>query len=697
MYEFFQISESLRRAGISPPQRASSIKPCPKYPRVTVFINVDGIPVDLAINHFRTSREGRPLERWAPNNKMAFPTLTVDPLFAVVDNVALNAFRKTCKNNEPDKVVNLAQAASGLLDTTSACWTGKMQEKLARQLLGGYLLLEKTGPLPLKAAPFVELVARCGKVDGNALGEFLRERVIEGISTSPLEWFPLLDGIMALRKERKKLPSSTLLVTMELDDWPHYTSLANSPEVFDALNTCLLTKCESETETTDSFGYSLAGYQEPMPKLLLPKCGEKPLRSMFGKVPANYRYLRADAESFPVGNDVRMCILSAAKWIMDSDREGKTWAFLNQKTKYGRTTIDPTFVIIAPQNMPPTVPALGQLFAPLSAKAEHVAIERGFAAIAEDVTRSLRGAWENDLTIPIHVSVITSYDKGRYKLLMSDTYTAEHFVNSAKLWQDGCTNIPPIRFRIIENKKSRIVNPDLPLPSEVPPLLATVWLRSGEECRTTRQVAQDLPARLMLSSGPIAHDLAMSLLRQHLDDQVPILLTLGLSRVNDRVVKIPKETPYRIAILPSVLGLLLLKAGRRMEYYMKDAYFLVGRLFNLADTLHEQYCLEVRGDVPPGLLGNSLMRTALENPIEAIEQLADRMLVYQAWARSSQKENSKLAKWALGQFGSVSEALKECGVPNVVTPTGKAEMLLGYLAGALKKDTAKESSQEKAN
>lgn len=693
MYEFFQISESLSRAGISPPQRAASIKACPNKPRLTVFIDADGLPVDLAINP-RPSQEIRPIERWAPDNHMAFPTIAVDPLFAVDDKDALNVFRKICKKNELDKQVELAQAASVLLDAASACWTEKLEKKLARQLLGGVLLLEKTGPLPLQDASFVELATRCGKVDGIVLGEFLRERAAEGISTSPLEWFAIFDGIIALSEDRK---ANTLLITMELDDWQNYASLANSPEVFDAINARLLAEGSSETDRTDAFGHSLAGYQETMPKLLMPKSGEKPLRSMFGEVPANYRYHRADAESFPVGNDVRMCILSAAKWIMDSDREGKTWAFLNQKTKFGRTTVDPTFVIIAPEHMPPTVPALGQLFAPLSVQAEHVSNECGFAAIAEDVTRSLRGAWNNDLTIPIHVSVITSYDKGRYKLLMSDTYTAEHFVNSAKLWQDGCANIPPIRFRIIENKKSRIVNPDLPLPSEVPPLLATVWLRSGEECRTTRQVAQDLPARLMLSSGPTAHDLAMSLLRQHLDDQVPILLAFGISRVKDRMVKIPKETPYRIAILPSVLGLLLLKAGRRMEYYMKDAYFLVGRLFNLADTLHEQYCLEVRGDVPPGLLGNSLMRTALENPIEAIEQLADRILVYQAWARSSQKENSKLAKWALGQFGSVSEALKERGVPDVVTPTGKAEMLLGYLAGAPKKDAAKESSQENAN
>jgi hypothetical protein len=625
---------------------------------------------------------------------MAFPTFAVDPLFITDAKDAVITFRKLCKDNKPDQRDERAQAAAALLETVVPGWTAKLTKKLARQLEGGEILLRETGPLPDQAAPLLELVKRSKLVDCDALGEFLRENAAAGIRSAPLEWAFVFDGIIG-QPVGGKTPANPLLLTLELDDWQRYPTLANSHEVFDCLNTCLLLSDSKNCEAIDAFGLSLEGHQEPMPKLMLPKSGEKPLRSMFGDVPANFRYHRAGAASFPVGNESRLRMLSAGKWILSPEHEGKTWAFLTQKTKLGRQDIHPTLVVIAPETMPPAPLALGQLFAPLSAQAEHTSHEKGFAAIAADVTLALQGIWKGNLSIPIHVAVITTFDKGRYKLLMSNTYTAAHFIDSARLWQEGCQNIPPMLFKAVAGKKTWTIAPDIPLPSEVIPLFASVWLRAGQECRTTRQVAQDLPARLLLGTGPIAHDLAMELLRQHLDDHAPVLLMLGASRIKEREAKLPAKPPFRIEILPPVLGLLLLKSGRRLEDYMQDAYFLIGQMLSFADTLHEQYCMAVRNkDVPPALLGNTLMRTALENPLEAMNQLTERILVYQGWARSSQKEDSRLAKWVLGQFGSISDRLHSAGIPEVVTPTGKAELLLGYLASAPKKAVVEETAQD---
>ena len=124
---------------------------------------------------------------------------------------------------------------------------------------------------------------------------------------------------------------------------------------------------------------------------------------------------------------------------------------------------------------------------------------------------------------------------------------------------------------------------------------------------------------------------------------------------------------------------------------MKNSGYYIGRLLSLADLLHEQYCIHVRngGDItnglPPQLLGNSLMRGAMDNPVQALARLQERLTVYSAWARKEQGERSKLAKWAMGEMGRVSETLSELELPTRTNDMMKAEILLGYLAKPEKK------------
>ena len=48
---------------------------------------------------------------------------------------------------------------------------------------------------------------------------------------------------------------------------------------------------------------------------------------------------------------------------------------------------------------------------------------------------------------------------------------------------------------------------------------------------------------------------------------------------------------------------------------MRKPAFLIGRFLSLADTLHAEYCEVVRdGDMPPQLLGNALVPTAIQEP-----------------------------------------------------------------------------------
>lgn len=125
---------------------------------------------------------------------------------------------------------------------------------------------------------------------------------------------------------------------------------------------------------------------------------------------------------------------------------------------------------------------------------------------------------------------------------------------------------------------------------------------------------------------------------------------------------------------------------------MKGAAYQVGRMLSLADTLHRSYCIVVRASdghagVPPQLLGNSLMGSALSNPAQALAVLSERVRVYQGWADTVQgvegKSKSKavgLAKWVLKELGACAEILAEQELPTRMSDADKAELLIGYLA-----------------
>ena len=117
---------------------------------------------------------------------------------------------------------------------------------------------------------------------------------------------------------------------------------------------------------------------------------------------------------------------------------------------------------------------------------------------------------------------------------------------------------------------------------------------------------------------------------------------------------------------------------------MASPAFLVGRLLALADSLHFQYCQGVRnGQVPGQLLGNALMATALETPEAALALYAQRILPYQAWARTRQPQGNgpdALARYFLNQLAETCSGISLLDIPERAGDTDKAQLILGYLA-----------------
>jgi hypothetical protein len=138
-------------------------------------------------------------------------------------------------------------------------------------------------------------------------------------------------------------------------------------------------------------------------------------------------------------------------------------------------------------------------------------------------------------------------------------------------------------------------------------------------------------------------------------------------------------------IAASLMGITLDKLGRRKEQYMQDPYFLVGRLLSLADTLHAEYSKKERKSVPPQLLGNALIPTAVADPSKGLARMLERIRVYKAWAQSTEEETG-LARWSLGEIGKIANELTGKLPRRRLSDPEQAELLLGYLAKSEGKD-----------
>ncbi|HEX5434079.1 MAG TPA: hypothetical protein VFY05_07570 [Candidatus Angelobacter sp.] len=126
---------------------------------------------------------------------------------------------------------------------------------------------------------------------------------------------------------------------------------------------------------------------------------------------------------------------------------------------------------------------------------------------------------------------------------------------------------------------------------------------------------------------------------------------------------------------------------------METRDYLLGQFLQLADLLHKLYCENERNvALPPQLIGNAAIPMAIQNPARAFSVLSNRMIVYLAWAERFRGDNAGLAKWTRRELGRLSGILKDQDLNSPVNTTGKAELLLGYLAN-FKASQLKESQQ----
>ncbi len=427
----------------------------------------------------------------------------------------------------------------------------------------------------------------------------------------------------------------------------------------------------------DVFATPAIRVDESFPAVRLPVLGNVILRSMSSESPCQRRYGFADAGSCAVGQASRQEMKNALEWIGQPDRREKTWCDVSSLA--GNAGV----LFAYSSKKPEDAPEVAGLIVGYDDHADPDGVR--FEACASRVTTSLTALSHEAPTTEVRVFVLTKPDGFRTKVLHSGRYSVKRLLDSAEEWKAGCRNLPALKVRqfgVKKGDKSFWTDPYIPYPAEVVSCLNTAWERAGTHAEHVPGFAIGDGLGLLLERGPVLRAIATRAIRTLVPNSLSLVLALGHAHHQGLAHSLGKKHRKQALLLPSIFGLLLAKLGHRKGEYVKGPPFLVGRLLSLADQLHVQYCYGVRkGQVPPQLVGNALMATALESPTKAVATLAQRILPYQAWARTVQGgDEVRLAKYLLGELGRVSAELKDAELPASCGDLEKAAMLLGYLA-----------------
>lgn len=676
--ELRDLARSLEKAGIVQEDLHPLFKPCPKGGlNFWLYLDTDGNIQDIVPIATETVTKVR---KWERANGISFPAFNVPPLYEAGGDEDKEKIKTAKKSLQKGSQLDLSELQA-LISKSRSLWKDTISKKIIDCLSKPVDEVEKLlGDVPDRFLSIKELCRRTRLLSADKLHARLEAVLLEKFTADPALVPDILDALFFYTGKSAK----NFQVILELKDWSSIGAEypANHYEVQKWMNACFLSNSDTEkgaeTGESDAYGRSAAGKDEKFPPVRLPVLGNVILRAMNKESPCQTRYGMIDADSFPAGDTVRMEMKSALEWLSKEERKGKTWCDLSKK-------VDKSALLFAyPTEMPESPPELAGLFG--SADEDGSDLDGAtFSAIAERVTGTLKGKTAGRTENEVRIFVLAKMDKARTKVLVTRRYTAEHTIEAAEKWQKGSRNIPALKIRQFgQNIGDKPVWADclMPFPAELVWCLNTAWRRQGAYAESVHGFSINDALSILLDEDSEAQRLAKRAIDTIVRNSTPLLLAVGQGSTLGKVFKVTQKYAKQPRLLPSILGLLLYKICYEKGGFMSSPAFLVGRFLSLADQLHLKYCEHVRNkQVPPQLVGNALMPTALEEPVKALSMLSQRILPYQAWANTLKEgDNIGLVKYFLGQLGEVSDQLKCLDIPAQFTDADKAQMLLGYLA-----------------
>lgn len=330
-----------------------------------------------------------------------------------------------------------------------------------------------------------------------------------------------------------------------------------------------------------------------------------------------------------------------------------------------------------------------------------------FAASAKPVLDALEGKVAANPNQLIRIIAIAALDKANKQVSLNRSFTVREVLDAAKAWQAGAANCPPVTlpFFVKETKKLVARSRTVPSPLDIASVLNKVWPSRGAggfKPEFHRILSASDAYDIFLAPPPLrefktrfALQTLLARMRNVFASAAVVKATWDFKALNE---------PARWCVLKAVAltGIFLHQLGQTHGHFMKEPTYQIGRLLAYADSLHQQYCKHVRGDkTPTQLIGNALFATALEQPVFALARLAERLVPYQAWAKTFKNTKPEVKsgyeKTLLRLIGDCSAhfieerdgafAIRVDEVPARMSDIDKAKLLLGYLADHPKPET----------
>ena len=695
--ELYEAASSLASAGISPKDWHKEYVPV-RAPNLAFFVYFDQNGEIADISRVGDASDVSDLRKWESKGdlRQSFPYLNVPPLlwirFDPKKNERDKALEKALKANmaSPEQLRQFADAVKG--DSSTKPWEKNAFSKLKSCLDKGKTLKIILGQAPKECQSIIALADRLHDISARDFHAKLERAFKDKLLNSPDIAAKYFGGLFYYG-EKKPGNAVTLLLDL-IDGTSRFEYPVRHERVRDWINTKLIAQSQNEeppSSEIDIFGDDVTGCEQTFDDVAMKNVlGNVKLRAMVSAAKCQYRYGKAEAGSCPVGQESRAKMKGALEWLTDPKRKGKTWDAIS------RAEDNKEIFLVYPSVLPQDPPNMAVMFSGNSEAIDADNTNR-FESCAENVTSALRAQIAKNPDLDIRVFVLRKMDPARTRVSSHRLYSAQHLTRAANLWKQGCRSLPRMLVKqFTKDKKSEWREPEVPFPMEVVWVANTSWSRDAKSTSRVKSTATDDGISLLLEDNFYLRPVLQRALYAVTRNAVGLVLSLGQAHAQGQVFVADKSSNTRQAIiLPSILGLLLFKMNITKEDYMQSPPYLIGRLLSLADQLHFHYCKHVRdGSVPPQLMGNALMPTALEEPVKALALYCNRILPYQAWAKSTSDEKAAgLARFFLAELGKVCSDLggacsdtPSTNLPERCTDSDKAQMLIGYLARSDKSD-----------